>query len=394
MSWTRVLDQERPVRVLQRALEADRVGHAYLFHGPSGVGKRAAALAFAQALQCERRGRELGGQAVPAGEACGRCLPCTKVARLIHPDVHVLFPQPKDAKHEDVAARLAALAREPYAAVDFRRRPSLDDAGKVSSRMVIYSADQMREAVMPAMRYAPAEGRYNVALLTDADEMPPAAANPFLKLLEEPPPKTLFILTAERADRILPTILSRCQRLRFDPLAPETVERGLRERAGLAPERAAFLARMADGSFSRALALVEDEALHAQRALVVQFLRGAFNRDQTKLAPAVQQMAGLGRERLGVVLGLLGVWVRDLVLAREAGADAPLVNADQAESVHNFVRGLPNARLDLMAELTEQAAMLAARNVNATLLLTVLADALHEAMHGHARDVLIRSLAA
>ena len=389
MPWNRVLGQDRPVRFLQRALEADRVGHAYLFHGPSGVGKRAAALAFAQALQCEMRGRT-----VPAGEACGRCLPCTKVARLIHPDVHVFFPQPKDAKPEDVAARLAALAQEPYAAVDFRRRPSLDDAGKVSSKMVIYSADQMREAVMPAMRYAPAEGRYNVALLTDADEMPPAAANPFLKLLEEPPPKTLFVLTAERPDRILPTILSRCQRLRFDPLPPEVVEAGLQTRAGLAPDRAAFLARMADGSFSRALALVEDEALHAQRALVVQVLRAAYSRNPDLVVPAVQEMAGLGRERLGVALDLLGVWVRDLVLAREAGAAAPLVNADQAEAVHKFVRGLPKARLDLMAGLVEEAAVLAARNVNATLLLTVLVDALHEAMHGHAREVLLRPLAA
>ena len=387
--WNRVLDQERPVRFLQRALETDRVGHAYLFHGPSGVGKRAAALAFAQALQCEMRGKT-----VPAGEACGRCLPCTKVARLIHPDVRVFFPQPKDAKPEDVAARLAALAREPYAAVDFRRRPSLDDAGKVSSKMVIYAADQMREAVMPAMRYAPAEGRYNIALLTDADEMPPAAANPFLKLLEEPPPKTLFLLTAERADRILPTILSRCQRLRFDPLAPEIIETGLRTRAGLPADRAAFVARMADGSYARALALLEDEALHVQRGLVVQYLRAAFSRNPELVVPAVQEMAGLGRERLGVVFGLLGVWVRDLVLAREAGAAAPLVNADQAEAVRNFVRGLPNARLDLMAGLVEEADTLAARNVNATLLLTVLADALHEAMYGREREVLIRPLAA
>jgi DNA polymerase-3 subunit delta' len=389
MPWNRILDQARPVRFLQRALETDRVGHAYLFHGPSGTGKRATALAFAQALQCERRGQTVG-----AGEACGRCLPCTKVARLIHPDVHVFLPQPKDAAPEDLAARLAALAREPYAAVDFRRRPSLDDAGKVSGKMVIYSADQMREAVMPAMRYAPAEGRYNIALLTDADEMPPAAANPFLKLLEEPPPKTLFVLTAERPDRILPTILSRCQRLRFDPLAPEAIEGGLRERVGVPHDRAAFLARMADGSFSRALALIEDEALHAQRALVVQFLRAAFSRNPSLVVPAVQEMAGLGRERIGVVLGLLGAWVRDLVLAREAGRAAPLINADQAEAVHKFVQGLPNARLDLMAALVEEAATLAARNVNATLLLTVLADALHEAMHGRARDVLIRPLAA
>src|SRR5690554_3711142 len=99
MGWNRVIDQERAVETLRRALASGRVAHAYLFHGPDGVGKRAAALAFAQALECQRR---------PAGEAdpCGACPACQKVAKMLHPDVLLYFPQPNDADAEDVAARL------------------------------------------------------------------------------------------------------------------------------------------------------------------------------------------------------------------------------------------------------------------------------------------------
>ena len=105
-----------------------RVPHALLFYGRDGVGKRAAALELAKTLQCERG----------AGEACGRCLACTKVGRLLHPDVHVLLPAPKDADTDDLRARLETLAKNPYATVDFVRRPSLDDPAKTSNKQAFY----------------------------------------------------------------------------------------------------------------------------------------------------------------------------------------------------------------------------------------------------------------
>ncbi|MEM9997547.1 MAG: DNA polymerase III subunit delta', partial [Bacteroidota bacterium] len=246
-----VLAQDRALGVLRRALATDRVPHAYLFHGPDGVGKRAAALHLAQALQCENRGRS-----VPADQPCGQCLPCTKVARLLHPDIHVHFPRPKDASVEDLTARLQRLAANPYAEVDYRRRPSLDDADAASNKQAIYSVDYTRE-IMHTLRYAPAEGAYKVALLLDVDAMNQESANAFLKLLEEPPPRTVFVGTCERPDRLLPTILSRCQRLRFDPLPIAAIQQALVERDGLDGDRASFLARLADGSYTRALTLNE-----------------------------------------------------------------------------------------------------------------------------------------
>ncbi|MEM6783611.1 MAG: DNA polymerase III subunit delta' [Bacteroidota bacterium] len=382
-----VLAQDRALGVLRRALATDRVPHAYLFHGPSGTGKRAAALMLAQALECQNRGRT-----VPADQPCTQCLPCTKVARLLHPDVKVYFPRPKDASTEDVTARLQRLASNPYAEVDYRRRPSLDDPQSASNKQALYSVDFTRE-IMREQRYAPAEGAYKVALLIDVDAMNQESANAFLKLLEEPPPRTVFIGTCERPDRLLPTILSRCQRLRFDPLPAVAIERALTEQHELDPQRAAFLARLADGSLTRALTLNESEELGTQRALVVQFMRKAYSGHPAEILPIAEEVARLGRERVKGWLALLLTWVRDLVLVQAAGEGAPIVNVDQRDAVHKFVAFVPHARLDAMATLIEHAGELAGRNVALPLVLNVLATALHDAMHGRQRAMLFTPLA-
>ncbi len=384
MGWQQVIGQERVVDTLRRALSGERVAHAYLFHGPDGVGKRAAALALARALECQQR-------APGTADPCGTCPACHRAERMLHPDVHVYLPQPKDAGG-DLADRLQRLGQNPYAEVDFRRRPTLDDPAKTSTKQAIYNVDRVRE-ITKDLRYRPAEGKVNFALLTDADAMNEASANAFLKGLEEPGAQTVIVLTASRPDRLLPTILSRCQRVRFDPLSAEAIEAALAEREGLASDRAALLARMADGSYTRALTLAGSEELARQRAHVLAFFRAAFSGSVEALDEHVADLAGLGREGLKGVLHLMLGWVRDLVLARHAGADAALVNVDQRAAVEGFTQNLPAARLDAMVGLVEHALDLVERNVNAALVLTVLADALRAAMHGRDRRRLFAPLA-
>lgn len=372
MSWHTVLDQTRVVDALQRAIATERVAHAYLFYGPDGVGKRAVALAFAQALQCAE-----GGDA-----PCGVCTPCRKVARLIHPDVHVLLPQPSDAEADDVGERLQRLAEQPYAAVDYIRRPSLTDASKGSNKQAFYSVGRVHEDLRKPMSYKPLEGRYKVVLLTDADLMRTEAANAFLKLLEEPGPQTVFILTTSRADRLLPTILSRCQRLRFDPLPVAAIEKALAERDGLAPDTAAALARMADGSYMQALDLAENEDLGANRALVVDFMRQAYVGARGTNPELIDELGKHGRERIKGILRLVLGWIRDLMLFQTMGERAPLVNIDQQAVIKSFCANVPHADLEAMTRLVEEALALVERNVHLTLVLTTLAHALGRAMKG------------
>ena len=372
MAWSSVIDQERVVRTLRRALQRSRVAHAYLFHGPDGVGKRAVALEMARALQCTTQ----------TDEACEACSACRKTRRMVHPDVHVLFPYPKGTDEEDVAARIQRFGEDPYAAVDYVRRPSLSDPTETSNKQVMYHIDRVQDDLLHPMRYRPVEGQYKVALITDVQHMNETAANAFLKLLEEPPPQTVFLLTTSRPEQLLPTILSRCQRLRFDPLLPDAIETALQEREDMAPDKASMLARMADGSYSRAVELAENRDLMTSRTLVLQYLRAAFTLDVSKLSEHADEIAGQGRERVKSVLRLLLRWVRDLMLYRTLGDDAPLVNVDQAEAIARFCDNLPHADLEAMVAAVEQAIDLTERNVRRRLVLMSLGHALSRAMHG------------
>ncbi|MCS3863356.1 DNA polymerase-3 subunit delta' [Salinibacter ruber] len=376
MAWSSVLDQERVVQTLRRALTQERVAHAYLLHGPDGVGKRAVAYEMARALQCPEQ----------ADEACDACPTCRKTRRMVHPDVHVNLPHPwsqeKDRDEEDMGKRIRRLGDNPYAAIDYVRRPSLADPSETSNQQVYYRIDQVRQDIIQPMSLARGEGAYKVNVLIDAEKMREEAANTFLKLLEEPPPQTVFLLTTNRPEQLLPTILSRCQQLRFDPLLPETIEQALVDRENMAPDEASMLSRMADGSYSRALELAENDALMTSRELVLDYFRAAYTQKVESLDSCIQELKSQGRERVKSVLRLMLRWMRDLLLYRTMGEEAPLVNVDQKEAVARFCNNLPDADLEGMVTLVEEAMELAERNVRVALVLTALAQGLARAMRG------------
>jgi DNA polymerase III subunit delta' len=372
MPWSDLIDQQRVTMTLRRAIESDRVAHAYLFHGPDGVGKRATALEFAAALLCERA----------SGDACGRCLACTKASRLIHPDLHVLFPEPKDTPVEEVRERLALLAQNPYAVTDFARRPSLADPAKTSNKQVQYHVARIHDDLIRPMSFRPVEGRYRIAVITDAHLLRTEAANAFLKLLEEPGSRTVFILTTPRPERLLSTIVSRCQKVRFDLLADEAIAEALVERAGADLTHATVVARMASGSFAYALDLLQEESVMEDRLRVVNFMRNAYGRKFEELSRMLDDMASMGRERVKTLLVLLQMWIRDLIRYRATGDESGITNVDQMKAITDFCSGVPDADLEGMVLLVEEAHGLVERNVSLPLLLVVLSERLRRAMHG------------
>lgn len=379
MFWNRLINQARVRVALQRAVDSERVAHAWLFHGPDGSGKRAAAIAFAQTLQCTDR---------QDGHACGACLACDKVARLIHPDVHMLMPHTNDATTDDLNARVALLAESPYEIVDFQRRPSLDGSGGGTNKQVAYLVDRVYEDIRRPMGYRPAEGVYRIAILLDADLMRTEAANAFLKLLEEPGPQTVFMLLTSRLDHMLPTIMSRCQQVRFDRLHADDIAAGLVDEGLADADMAGVLARMADGSYSLARSMAQTDDLRGSREEVLDFLRQSYVGNGHVLLQKVDAMASLGREPLKFVLQVLLGMLRDLLLLSAAGVEAPIVNVDRRDVLRKFLDGLPDARLETMIESVERSMMLVERNTNARLVLAALSMSLGKAMRGD-RDALV-----
>ena len=179
MGLSAIAGQEQALALGRRALESDRLGQAYLFVGPSGVGKQLTALALARAALCETasRGQSGGG----TREACERCESCRRIREGVHPDVRVFAPR---------------------------------DEGKRN-----LPVDFVRTEILPFAKFAPFEASRAFVIFPEADvSFPvehPEAANALLKTLEEPRSRVCFVLTSERPDRLLATIRSRCQRVRF-----------------------------------------------------------------------------------------------------------------------------------------------------------------------------------
>lgn len=383
METSQLIAQETIAAALATAVKSNRVAHAYLFYGPEGTGKRAAAIDFAGSLLCERPQN---------GAACRECNACSRAFKLGHPDLNIMMPAPNDVALDSVTERIKILAENPYAVVDFERRPSLDAIDAQSNKQVIYSKDDIGKELRRQMSLAPVEGGYRIVVLTDADRMRAEAANAFLKLLEEPGARTVFILTSDRPDRMLSTVRSRCQLLRFSRLADEDVATALIERRSLEESTAKTLARMADGSYSRALDLASNEELISTRTLVLDYMRAAYKNESDLVVGFAEQLNRMGREPLKFFLQLMLGWLRDRLLYQAVGDEAPIINLDQFAEIRRFCEKLPDAQLEAMVGLVDEASRLVERNMNLRLTFIVLAQALGQAMRGEAARGLVVSL--
>lgn len=225
MSFSAIRDQETPVRLLTNILKRGRIPNALLFWGPSGVGKHLTALAMAKAMNC----------AEAEADACGQCLPCRKIDSGNHPDLATVVPVKK-------------------------------------SRIIDVEAV---EAIIELAQLRPFEADWRIFLIHEADRMRGPAQNHLLKTLEEPPGNSLFILITEYPKMLLPTIRSRCQRLRFGTLTPRTVTELLLRERDIAPEAAESIAAVSQGQMSRAFDLVDTERRSVVFDIIARLAAGA-----------------------------------------------------------------------------------------------------------------------
>lgn len=271
--FTQLLGQEKAKGLLCRSLAAGRIPHAYIFKGPEGVGKRLFARGVAAAVNC-RDTKRLG--------ACGICSSCKKFRSMNHPDFLVVSPE----------------------------------------RGVI-KIDQIRR-LTKELSYPPYESVMRVVVLEDVQTMRREAANSLLKTLEEPPENNLLILTAEASQDILATLISRCQVVPFTQLSIDDTVTILVQQ-GTDPDAARLLARLSEGSPGKALLFQKTEMIGLWRKLVSFLSDPAVDRDRDvgKLLSLAEKMAAL-KEELPSLLGLLRIWLRDLLLTDVPGSVAEL----------------------------------------------------------------------
>ncbi len=280
-SFGDIIGQPHAIRILSAFLGRDTIPHALLFTGVDGTGKRTAALAFAMACNCTGLDRGI------SVDPCGACRSCGKIASGNHPDIHLVAPKGAYLRIDQVRALGRDLALKPY------------------------------------------EARVRVAILSDAHAMNPEAGNALLKLLEEPPDRTILILTAPQASDLLPTIVSRCQPVRFNPIPPSLLKDHLTDRHDMGEAEASVTAMLAGGSLARALSMKGSDAIR-RRAWLLGEMTTLSEKPISSLMALAEKLSG-NKETLQDHLEIIASWFRDLVVHRYAPDN--LLNRDLAGQI-------------------------------------------------------------
>ncbi|MBI2833710.1 MAG: DNA polymerase III subunit [Acidobacteria bacterium] len=315
-----IIGHQPVIELLARAVARDSLPPSLIFAGLEGVGKRTTAVAVAQALNCQAPASNVtrdpsestGAPTVLELDACGKCPGCRRIARCVHGDVQIIEPL---------------------------------ETGNI----VI---EQVRDAVERSA-YRPFEGRRRVVIIDGADAMGEAAQDALLKTLEEPPSSSVFILVTARPDALLPTVRSRCARLRFGPLAEAEIAAALRDRM-LGEDEARAAAVASGGSLGYALRADTREFAQARSvaAGLLQTLadtsdpRRRFEaaktihpRDRGRQTPAEQ------RAELATILRVLSSLLRDLAIFSTRADDRLVVNADLAQRLRTVSRAFDGSRI-------------------------------------------------
>ena len=347
-----VLGHEHARTVLARLLASGRLPHAFLFHGPEGIGKGRVALALAQALVCE--------SPTAQGEACGTCLGCTKASHGNHPDLMITTRLPKKEKRGPGRG-----GEEPDEEDD-----GVPETGSGDLRSFIV-VPQIRELTRHAS-FTPREAGRRVFIVDPADRMNAEAQNALLKTLEEPPGAAVLILVASRPHLLLPTVRSRCFQLGFGPMPPQDLARALAAR-GMPDGEARARAALAEGRPARAAALDltrlaerRDALLDALEALATTPARAA---DIPAVAAA---LAGEDEADLLEGLDLAAALLSDV--ARHASGRGALLHGDAVDRIATLARALGAERAAAIVSLIDRTRGDLRLNVNKALALeTILA---------------------
>ena len=342
---------------LRRALSRGTLPATVLVHGMPGCGKQTLALWMARTRLCT-------GDAAP----CGRCNSCRLALRLEHPDIHWYFPLPRPRRASSPAKLAEALEEARHEKLaEFRRRP-LRAQGDTEVKGIYLAAVQ---TLRGHAHKRPAMGAEQFFIIGDAEylvpqEASPEAANALLKLLEEPPKGSRFILTSSRSGSLLDTIRSRALPVHLPPLPVSEVAVFLEEECGADPAAAMRAATLSQGSVGAALGHLEAEGLPAaQRTRSLAFLRVATNGRRGDAYEAALTFGPGGARGLLGLLAALQLWLRDLGAAA-LDRDDRVVNADELPFLKETARRL-QLTPDLVAtavDQVEKARMLALGNVN------------------------------
>lgn len=361
MSIFSLVAQDRAISQLQQALRSGRIGHGYIFHGPSGVGKELCASEFAKILLCANR-QKLQRDGQDVFDCCDSCESCQAIQADVHPDYHLVY-------------------REQIR--ELRPERSDNGSGRAKAHQATALAiDVIREKLNKPAQLTSAYGRGKVFVVREIHLANVHAQNALLKSLEEPPDDTVLILLADRLEALLATVLSRSQMVMFAPLPREFLLERLTQADCPGPQ-SGFWSRFAQGSLGRALWLAEQGWYQAKVDLLERLAR-LTDQDVVELAQLLMDLAKsytaqarkqgssvsdtVAKQRMyGFVLGVVSSFYRDVMLCGCGAAPAQWINSDQESALKEAAKTLSMLQASRAIALVARAEYLIAKNVNANL---------------------------
>jgi DNA polymerase-3 subunit delta' len=370
------LGQPHVQNLAEELLKGNRLVGSFLFDGPSGVGKEAMAIELGRVLNC----RTVGGCAprglfrtTPVADPIDDelCASCKRFVHLRHPDLHLIFPVPTnywEKEPDKIAEIYREKARNPY------YKPVVSHAD--FDRPLGIAAETLRSDVLPAVQRKPVEATYKVIVISDADLMAFGIGNLLLKTLEEPPDHCLLIITSSVPERLLPTIRSRCQRIRFAPLSPNWMVPRLELLHGKKASEARIAAMLSQGSMLTAERTFGG-VFEGVRTRAIHILQAAGRSDTLDLLEMANEIArefSKNRHLYPLLLRLVSTAARDALMVTESvhvGAPRrstrattgsivakgviPLVNEDRQREIEECARGFDSRGLQAVIRRSEEA---------------------------------------
>ena len=288
MFFKDVIGQEEAKQRLIREAKEGKIAHARLFCGPEGIGKLPLAIAYARYLSCNNPGEK---------DACGICPSCVKFNKLAHPDLHFVFPvikkKSKDTVSDDfITEWRELLSQTPY----FNLNIWLEEMGAENQQAQIYVKES--DEIIRKLSLKSSQGGYKIMIIWLPEKMNVECSNKLLKLLEEPPSQTIFLLVSEEPDMLLTTIQSRTQRFALYGIEEKYITERLQSQYGLQERDAISIGHRSEGNFLKAL-----ESIHLNEEnklffdLFVSLMRLSYQRKIREMKQWSETLATMGRER-------------------------------------------------------------------------------------------------
>lgn len=371
MLFSEIIGQQAVKERLIRSVKDGRISHAQLFLGPQGSGSLAFAVAYAQYISCSNKQEH---------DSCGQCSSCIKYNKLVHPDLHFVYPVAlsKDVRvSTDVAAQWrGAFLDNPYITL-FNWFEQLDAENKQAVIGVEESGEILRKLSLTTY-----EAEYKIMIIWQAEKMNQQSANKLLKILEEPPDKTLFLLVCESEDQLLRTIVSRTQLIKINKISESDMIQSLGDRHGLSPEAAEKIAHLADGNYAEVLLLVNENENAGQNLLSFQkLMRASLKFDPKAVMAWIDEISAAGRERQKNFLNYALHIMRESLVLNYADEELVKLAADEQEFVKKFSPFIHGSNVERFIEELNKAHYHMERNANPKILFMDLAFKFNELLN-------------